>query len=43
MDAVALDRVREGADDVLLADHLGEALRAVAAVEGLLSGHCERV
>ena len=43
VDAVALDRVREGANDVLLADHLVEALRTVAAVEGLLRGHCGRV
>ena len=36
MHPVALDRVRQGAHDVLLTDHLGEALGAVAAVEGLL-------
>ena len=34
VDAVLLDRVRKGPDDVLLPDHLGEALRPVAAVEG---------
>jgi hypothetical protein len=43
MDPVAFDRVRQGADDVLLAHHLGEALGAVAAVKRLLRGHCERV
>ena len=36
---IALDRVRKGANDVLLADHLGEALWAVAAVKRLLRGH----
>jgi hypothetical protein len=32
MDAVALDRIAEGPDHVLLADHLGEALGSVPAV-----------
>ncbi len=36
VDAIALDRVRERADDVLLADDLGERLRPVTAIEGLL-------
>ena len=39
VDAVALDRVREGAHHVLLADDLVEGLRAVAAVERRLAGH----
>jgi hypothetical protein len=39
MDAVALDRVGEGAHDVLLADHLPEALGTVAAVERGPGGH----
>ena len=39
MDAVALDRVREGAHHVLLADDLVESLRAVAAIERRLAGH----
>jgi hypothetical protein len=34
MDAPLLDGVGEGANDVLLTDHLREALGAVAAVEG---------
>jgi hypothetical protein len=33
VDAVALDGVSEGPDDVLLADHLVERLRAVTAIE----------
>ena len=37
VDAVLLDRVAQGAHDVLLADHLVEALGAVAAVEGRFS------
>jgi hypothetical protein len=32
MDAALLDGVREGADDVLLADHVAEALGSVTAV-----------
>ena len=43
MNAVALDRVREGAHHVLLADDLVEGLRAVAAIEGRLAGHSGRV
>ena len=39
MHAVALDRVSQCAHDVLLADHLIEELRAVAAIEGGLSAH----
>ena len=38
VDAVALDRVAEGPDDVLLPDDVGERLRAMTAIEGLL-GH----
>ena len=38
VDAVALDRVAERADDVLLPDDVGERPRAMTAVEGLL-GH----
>jgi hypothetical protein len=38
MDPVALDRVAERADDVLLPDDVGERLRAMTTVEGLL-GH----
>ena len=38
VDAIALDRVAEGPDDVLLPDDVDERLRAVTAVEGLL-GH----
>jgi hypothetical protein len=34
MDPTLLDGVGEGADDVLLADDLAEALGAVTAVEG---------
>ena len=43
VDAVPLDRVAEGADDVLLADHLVERLGAVAAIERRLGGHLGRV
>jgi hypothetical protein len=39
MDAPPLDSVGEGADDVLLTDHLPEALGTVAAVEGCGLGH----
>ena len=39
MDPVLLDRVGESAHDVLLADHLPEALGAVAAVERGGYGH----
>ena len=38
VDAIALDRVAEGPDDVFLPDDVGERLRAVTAIEGLL-GH----
>ena len=34
VDLALLDRVAQGADDVLLADHLVEGAGAVAAVEG---------
>jgi len=39
VDAVALDRIGEGPDDVLLADHLGKALGPVAAVKRRLGWH----
>ena len=39
VDAVALDRVAQGAHHVLLADDLVEGLGAVAAVERRLAGH----
>ena len=39
VDSVALDRVAKRAHHVLLADHLVEGLRSVAAVEGGLRAH----
>jgi hypothetical protein len=33
MDAIALDRVAQGADDVLLAHHVVERARAMATVQ----------
>ena len=39
VDAIALDRVSQGAHHVLLADDLVEGLGAVAPVKGRLSGH----
>jgi hypothetical protein len=43
VDAIALDRVGKSAHHVLLANDLIEGLRAVAAVEGRLAGHSDRV
>ena len=43
VDLALLDRVAQGADDVLLADHLVEGAGAVTAVEGgrvAGRGHC---
>ena len=39
MHGAALDRVREGSDDMLLANHVGERARAMATVERRAGGH----
>jgi hypothetical protein len=43
MDLVLLDRVAQRADDVLLAHHVVEGARAMAAVQRGAGGHSERV
>jgi len=39
MDLVALDRVRQGPNDVLLPDHIRERARTMAAIERGAGGH----